>query len=296
MTQESMVGGPGQEAVSIGTAEGVIIVEMRGPRTAGSTIVCLHGLSANRATWRPVARMMERRRRFLLVDLLGRGESDPAPDARYDLESAARRLAQLLDTVGVERPILAGHSHGAAIAVAAANRVRATGLLLANPVTPDLPRPRALRTLRWDPVRRVMGPTARLFRRPLTRYMLVRRVFADRTAIPKGLVDRYADPWADPGRAAALPRILLDWCPAELQRWASPLDVPVSVFAGDADRRIEPELARRWAAVLGGGFELAAGCGHSAPEERTMEVAEALEDLARTISAREQEEKPDDQE
>jgi pimeloyl-ACP methyl ester carboxylesterase len=264
-----------------------MVVEIRGPRAARPAIVCLHGLSANRTTWSPVAQLLERRRRFLLVDLLGRGESDAAPTARYDLESEARRLAKLLDAVGVERPVLAGHSHGAAIAVAAAHRVQAAGLLLVNPVTPDLTRPRVLGTLRRKAVRTLVGPAARVFRRPLTRYMLVRRVFADRGAIPSGLVDRYADPWADPGRAAGFSRILLDWCPAELGRWASPPDVPVLVFAGDADRRIDQESARCWAATLGGGFKLAGGCGHSAPEERTTEVAEALEDLVRTISARE---------
>ena len=87
-------------------------MELWGPRPAGPTVVCLHGLSANRTTWRPVAGRL-RHRSLLLVDLLGRGESDASREARYDLDSEARRLAQVLQTLGVKRPVLAGHSQGA---------------------------------------------------------------------------------------------------------------------------------------------------------------------------------------
>ncbi len=290
-----MVSVPGQEAFAVPTPEGQMTVELRGPRPAGPTVVCLHGLSANRTTWRPVADRL-RHRSLLLVDLLGRGESDASREARYDLDSEARRLAHVLQTLGLTRPVLAGHSQGAAIAVAAAGRVNALGLLLVNPVTPDLSRPAALSALKHPPVRSLVAPALRLFRRSLTRYMLVRRVFADGASIPAGAVDRYAAPWGDPERAACLPRILSDWDPAELERWAAPPEVPVRVISGAEDRRIDPDSARRWAARLGGTFSLAAGCGHSAPEERTTEVATVLEDLVAAICAREQEETQNDQE
>jgi pimeloyl-ACP methyl ester carboxylesterase len=223
------------------------------------------------------------------VDLLGRGESDPSAHAAYDLEAEAKRLGVLLERLGVVRPLLAGHSHGAAIAVAAASRVGARGLLLVNPVTPDLVRPVALAALDSRTVRRAASLAVRLFRQPLTRYMLVRRVFADRRAIPPDSISRYAEPWADSGRAAVLPKILRDWHPAELERWAAPPGVPVTVIAGSADRRIPLEQARRWAERLKGTFQVAQDSGHSAPEERPDEVARALEDLLNTIGTREQE-------
>jgi pimeloyl-ACP methyl ester carboxylesterase len=290
-----MVGVPGQEVWVVPTPEGRMAVEFRGDGTAGPTVVCLHGLSANRTTWRPVADRLPHRS-FLLVDLLGRGESDASREARYDLDSEARRLAHVLQTLGLTRPVLAGHSHGAAIAVAAAARVNARGLLLVNPVTPDLSRPAALNALKRPAVRWLVTPALRLFRRSLTRYMLVRRVFADGANIPAGAVDRYAAPWGDRERAACLPTILSDWNPAELERWAAPPEVPVRVISGAEDRRIDPDSARRWATRLGATYTLAAGCGHSAPEERTSDVATVLEDLVIAICAREQEEKQDDQE
>lgn len=293
-----MVGVPGQEAHRVDTPDGRLAVEILGPRTGHTTVVCLHGLSANRTTWRPVAERLAHRHRFLLIDLLGRGESDVSLRARYDLESEVLRLLRALEASGVDRPLLAGHSHGAAIAVAACRRARARGLLLVNPVTPDLPRPPILAALRYPAVRAIVSPAARVFRRPLTRYMLVRRVFADRDAIPAGLVASYARPWGDRDRAAGLLRILADWDPAELEKWDGPAEVPVGVVAGERDRRIDPDAVRRWTDRLGGSLELAEGCGHSAPEESTLQVATALETLLDTVedqSAR-QEERRDDQE
>ncbi len=257
--------------------------EFRGPEEARPVVVCLHGLSANRATWLPVAERLAHRRRFLLVDLLGRGESDASPNARYDLVSEVRRLRLVLSAVGVARPLLAGHSHGAAIAIAAASQVNARGLLLVNPVTPDLTRPALLAALRHLTVRTWVSPAVRLFRRPLTRYMLVRRVFADRSAISADLIARYADPWRDAGRAAGLPRILSDWDPAELERWGRRAGMPVSVVAGSEDRRVRPDSARRWADRLGGTFQLSSGCGHSVPEERATEIAATVEELLAEI-------------
>ncbi len=279
MRQESMLGVPGQEVVRIDTPDGRIAAEFRGPDTALPVVVCLHGLSANRATWLPLAERLAHRRRFLLIDLLGRGDSDAAPDARYDLASEVRRLGMVLSSTGVSHPLLAGHSHGAAIAVAAAAEVDARALLLVNPVTPDLPRPPVLAALRNPIVRTLVSPAARLFRRPLTRYMLVRRVLADRSRISAELIASYADPWGSRGRAAGLPRILSDWDPAELVPWGRPAGIPVRVVAGAEDRRVRPESAREWADRLGGTFELVAGCGHSVPEERASAIAATVEDL-----------------
>lgn len=274
-----MEGVAGQEVVHIQTPVGSMAVELRGPRNAGPAVVFLHGLTASRATWQAVSALLQTRHRLVLVDLLSRGASAPAPLARYDLESEAERVELVLDSLGVRRPVIAGHSHGAAIAVALAARRGAAGLLLANPVTPRLRRPALLRLVRVPGMARTLPGLFRLFRRPLTRYILVRRVFADSSSIPPDLVMRYSEPWRDPGRARCLPRILIDWDPAELGRYGGvPLE-RVRVLTGDRDRRVRAEDAGWWAERLGGSFEALAGCGHAAPEERPLEVARALEEI-----------------
>jgi pimeloyl-ACP methyl ester carboxylesterase len=267
----------------IQTCDGTIVVEMRGPKDAAPTVVCLHGLSANRVTWTRLAERLDHRMRFVLPDLLGRGESDPAPLASYDLASEAGRVKAVVTALGLDRPVLVGHSHGAAVAVAAARAVGASGLLLVNPVTPDLARPRALDALALGGAARMVSPLVRLFRRPLTRYMLVRRVFEDPAAMPEGAVRKYAEPWADRDRASAMVSVLSDWKPAELARWTRPLPVPTCVMAGEEDRRIRLDSARRWAESLGADFRSEPGCGHSAPEERTAAVAAALEEIVGAI-------------
>jgi len=282
-----MVGLPGQVVRWIGTPEGRLAVELRGPGGPAPTVVFLHGLSAHRTSWTAVARRLESGARCVLVDLLGRGESDAAPGARYDLESEAGRLLIVLEALRVQRPLLAGHSHGAAIAVAAAGRCGATGLLLVNPVTPELRRPAILASLRSPVIRRLAAPALRHFRRPLTRYILVRRVFADPASMPSGAIDRYAAPWGDPGRAAGLARILSDWRPAELGLWDRSPGVPVRLIAGSEDRRIPPAAARRWAERLGGELRMEIGCGHAVPEERPEAVASVLEQMMRTAGTEE---------
>lgn len=276
-----MVGVAGQVVHRIGTPDGVMAVEVRGSEQGLPAVVFLHGLSASRVTWRPVAERLAPVARCLLVDLLGRGESDAAPAARYDLDSEVRRLEILLQRLGVNRPVLAGHSHGAAIAVAAAARLEACGLLLVNPVTPEVPRPAVLAAFRHRSVRALAAPLLRHFRGPLTRYILVRRVFAEPSSMPPGAVERYAAPWEDPRRAEGLTRILSEWDPSELRRWSGPPGVPVRVIAGALDRRITEPTARRWAARLEAGLRVETGCGHSVPEERPGAVVAVLEDLLR---------------
>jgi pimeloyl-ACP methyl ester carboxylesterase len=278
-----MVSVPGQEALWFDTPDGRMAVEVHGSGAGHPVVVCLHGLSANRTMWRPTAERLGGHMRLLLVDLLGRGDSDPAPGVAFDLATEADRVATALAGAGVSGSILAGHSHGAAIAVAIAERTSARGLFLVNPVTPDVRRPPALAALRVPAVRRGLAPFLRLFRRPLTRYMLERRVFADRTLIPTDAVQRFAEPWRDPARALGLTRILADWDPEHLLRWARPADRPVLVLTGAADRRIAPEQARRWAEVLGGSFRALPGRAHAVPEEAPDETAADLLDFVSAI-------------
>ena len=131
----------------------------------------------------------------------------------------------------------------------------------------------------------MLPPLFRLFRTPLTRYMLVRRVFAESRSMPQGLTAAYAEPWADVDRARTLPELLKQWDPAELAAFSGIAVGRVRVVAGRQDRRVQLDDARRWAGCLGGTFTILDGCGHSAPEERPEAIAAFLRELlARTES------------
>jgi len=276
-----MVGVPGQEARRIRTSDGDLAFEEHGLAGRVPTVVCLHGLTANRSTWLRVAELASHACHLILVDLLARGQSDSPTGARFDLESEAGRLEEFVEQAGLCRPILAGHSHGAAVAVAASLRLGSPGLLLVNPVTPELRRPAILGALSLPWASVALAPALRLFRRPLTRYTLARRVFTGPSGVPEGAIERYAAPWSERDRARLLVEILAGWNPADLETWAGVALPPAVVVAGGRDRRVPPEVARQWSVRIGASFRELADCGHSAPEEDPAAVVGALRDLLR---------------
>jgi pimeloyl-ACP methyl ester carboxylesterase len=87
------------------------------PGAAGDTaVVAIHGLTANHTCWGPLAEDLPAGHRLIAYDLRGRGDSDK-PAAGYSLAHHDADLLALLDRLGLGRPVIAGHSLGAAIAV-----------------------------------------------------------------------------------------------------------------------------------------------------------------------------------
>ncbi len=92
-------------------------------------IVMLHEGLGSLALWRdfPQRLAAATRRRTLAYSRLGYGRSDPLDGPRgvdFMHVEALDMLPELLDTLGVERPVLFGHSDGASIALIHAARAR----------------------------------------------------------------------------------------------------------------------------------------------------------------------------
>ncbi len=80
-------------------------------------IVLLHGLSANANSFAGVAAAgLAPRFRVIAPDLRGRGRSD-APPQGYRMADHAADVLGLLDTLGLQRVVLGGHSFGAYLAI-----------------------------------------------------------------------------------------------------------------------------------------------------------------------------------
>ena len=86
----------------------------------GPAIVAIHGLTANLTCWAPLAESLTPQYRLIAYDLRGRGESDK-PSSGYSLALHREDLAGLLDALGLQRAVIAGHSLGANVAVAFAD-------------------------------------------------------------------------------------------------------------------------------------------------------------------------------
>jgi len=84
---------------------------------AGPDVVMLHGFLGNLAVWHLyMAPILRREFRVTTYDLRGHGYSEVTP-ANYTAADMAADLKGLLDGMGIERPILVGHSFGADVAM-----------------------------------------------------------------------------------------------------------------------------------------------------------------------------------
>lgn len=115
---------------------------------ASLPLLLLHGLPTSSYLWRDVMRDLEHDVSTVAPDLLGLGRSEKPRVAGYDLPAQARMLLGLLDSLGIERVVVAGHVLGGAAAIHLAELApeRVAGLaLLGTPVHPDAwPVPAAL--------------------------------------------------------------------------------------------------------------------------------------------------------
>lgn len=87
-----------------------------GPSTREPPILLLHGLSDSHLTWSRIAPELARDRRVLVLDLPGHGFSD-RPDAGYELEWYARVVSAWIESLGIPRLDVVGHSFGGGIAL-----------------------------------------------------------------------------------------------------------------------------------------------------------------------------------
>jgi len=82
----------------------------------GAPIVLLHGLASSLRIWDFVAPILAERFRVVAVDQRGHGLSSK-PDDGYGFEEVGADLAALVELIGLERPVVVGHSWGGSVAV-----------------------------------------------------------------------------------------------------------------------------------------------------------------------------------
>ncbi|GAA3744086.1 alpha/beta hydrolase [Salinactinospora qingdaonensis] len=88
---------------------------------AALPVLAVHGITANALSFGAVAAHLSARATVIAPDLRGRGASHELPGP-YGLGSHVEDLVALLDHLGIDRAVLAGHSMGAFVACLAAVR------------------------------------------------------------------------------------------------------------------------------------------------------------------------------
>jgi pimeloyl-ACP methyl ester carboxylesterase len=132
------------------------VLDWGGP---GEPLLLLHGFGHGARIWEPFAADLSARYRVLAYDARGHGESDRDPRARYLHVEFTRDLAAAVESLGLERLGLVGHSMGGytAIRFAAEQPLRITRLVLIE--TPaDISPPSAAEAQRADPDARGAAP------------------------------------------------------------------------------------------------------------------------------------------
>jgi pimeloyl-ACP methyl ester carboxylesterase len=115
----------------------------RGPRDAPA-MVLIHGLGGMMRNFaKPLLADLERDWRLILVDRPGSGWSTRAPGDSASLWQQAAVMAKFFDALGLERPMVVGHSLGGALALtlAAEHPDKVGRLALICPLTQDVPTP-----------------------------------------------------------------------------------------------------------------------------------------------------------
>ncbi len=101
---------PGQ---TIATPLGRVFVQMRGPET-GQPVLLVPGTAAWGGFWSHVMEVLGRAGyRTIAVDMPPFGFSEHRPQADYGRFDQAARLKAVVDGLGLQRPIVVGHSFGA---------------------------------------------------------------------------------------------------------------------------------------------------------------------------------------
>lgn len=132
------------ERLAVPVEGGDLIVRRWGPRparTAGGggrdaaapVVIAAHGITSSHVAWSAVAPLVAPSMTVLAPDLRGRGDS-AALGGPYGIGQHARDLVAVLDHVGAERAVVAGHSMGGFVAavLAAAHPERTSAVVLVD--------------------------------------------------------------------------------------------------------------------------------------------------------------------
>ena len=254
-------------------------------RGSGAPIVMIHGLGGQLRNFSYALAHRLGDRRLILVDRPGSGYSRGKP---MGVEAQAQAIATLIARLGLQRPLVVGHSLGGAVALALAlnHPGRVGALALIAPLTqvqPDVPAafaglarlPQAARL----PFARTLGtPMAKL-----TGPQTLKAVFAPEPVPDDFPVRGGALLASRPGNIDAasfeLGRVNEDLA-ALVPRYPE-LKLPVGILYARGDQVLDPELHGRptAAAIPGARLELIEG-GHMAPVTQPERVAAFVRGVA----------------
>jgi pimeloyl-ACP methyl ester carboxylesterase len=246
----------------------------------GPAVVLLHGQPGRAGNWHRVTALLNGRYTTIAPDRLGYGRTG-GPSGDFVANAAA--TVALLDSLGVERAVVVGHSWAGAVAlqlaVSAAERI--SGLVLVASVAPGDPIGRLDRMLATRPLgevaaRATLGIAGRALAVPSLRRAVSR-------ALPSGPAELVAD--ARPSRNswrsfAAEQRVYVEHID-DLADDLAGITAPTRVVVGTSDRVVHPEAGALLAGRIPGAVLLTVPrAGHLLPWDHPESVEQAVDAVA----------------
>lgn len=243
---------------------------------AGPVILMIHGAGGATHSWRALVPLMQGFR-LILPDLPGQGFSRAGAKMRLGLEPMAEDLAALLAAEGLAPAAIVGHSAGAAVALALADRL------------PTPPRAVIGINAALGAFEGVQGWLFPALARLLALNPLVPRLFArlsgtdGRVRALIGSTGSTLDPAGigfyralvqDPDHVDGTLSMMAQWRLEALMARLPDIAVPTLLIAAEGDRTVPADVSARAAARLGDGQLLRIpGYGHLIHEEAPEAVA-----------------------
>lgn len=259
-----------------------------GPRD-GQPLVMIHGLSGQLQHFTyALAGLLATTFRVIVVDRPGCGYSTRESDGLADPRAQGRMIAEMLDKLKVERPVLVGHSLGGAVSLAMAlDRPEQVGALaLLCPATQHQEAvPEVFRGLLVNSpkVRRLIGATIAVPMAAATKDRVLGMVFHPETPSQNFMIGAGAALGLRPGAfvAASADAVALAAVgKAQTERYAGELRVPGGILFGEADAILSPSVHGYSMQVHGLDFETLPERGHMIPMTAPRECADFITRMA----------------
>jgi len=259
----------------------------------GPAVVMIHGNAGSIEDFKFGAiETLSSNYRVMAVERPGHGKTDRPNGKTVDVEYQARLLHQELSSLSVARPVLVGHSWGAALALSYALQypTEVSALILVAPAAyPDAGEGRFLQTMSKPPV--IGDVPLMLGRSFLGRHILkgiLRRAFS-----PQPLPEKYfrlvASSWLGRKQLKAYldDESSLNASLRKLSKRYSEISIPVVILTGDHDQIVSPrENAYRLKDSIANSqlIELK-DTGHEIPQTHPESISSALSLISSPIAA-----------
>lgn len=244
------------------------------------TVVLIHGFSSSTLVWSKLfLRLADAGFRVIALDLLGYGYSGKPRNGEYTIESQARMVVGLLQTLGIDRAHFVGSSYGGAVAATCAldypgvvERLVLVGAVANN----DPTRYALLRLFALPLVGDVVSPLL-IGSRTLLRRRMKRVYDRHQLLVDELRVEARHRPLRTAGAHRAIIRTVRRWNAARIERDAHLIKQPTLLVWGEHDRDVPlangEQLKRQ---IFGSRLIVFRNCGHLPHEEYPIGFGEVV--------------------